>query len=315
MKKKPINPAKILFLTGFLLLFAAAGFSQEKSKSPPNCQPEVLMSSILDSLNVKGTLQIGTLRVACVQPPEKMYSKYIFEPYKGRKFTTTLKNSSGGIINTFVWYGEKYFTNEARLTHYEIVGGRDALKEIEAGDHSLEFAINDRVFQTFRFSVLTKESPDVYRPGIIYMLEGAWRDEAVLSAGTLESGIFFSFRLRADYEIADAKPVIVPVEMNIVRDRDKTVVAENRNLKLDLKNTWHYFRLFFERPNKELTKDSSTLKLKEIMAVDGNYTINLSYNGKSYATYKFAVKDGKINGQELPARAIRVILPANILRK
>lgn len=317
MKKNTVlsnSKVGLSLLTAILLLFVTTGFSQNASKPAENCQPRVTMSSILDGVRVNGTLSIGVLYAECLPIADKSTSVYVYEPYKGAKFTSNLKNSSGKVVNSFAWYGRK-LSSGVQLTHYEIVGGKDALKELAAGDYALEFAIENKVFQTFRFSVQTKKSDDQYRPGMIYLLEGAWRDEAILSAGNLDSVIFFTFRLRADYELAAIKPQSVPFELKIIRDTDKKTVAEKSGAKLTLDNNWHTFRIFFDRPNRETTKDYSALKLKEITAVDGNYTISLSVDGKLYATYKFSVNNGKINGEELPARAIRTILSANILRR
>ena len=322
MKNNIVRKSKfygLSLMTGMFLLLASVVFSQEraakKERQPENCQPAVRMSSLLDAVKVNGTLQIGELYVECLPMPALNAGKYIYEPYQGAKFTSVLKDSRGEIVNSFVWYGEKFFTNVVKMSRYEIVGGAGALRELTPGDYALHFAVDGDVFQTFRFSVATKKSGDLYRPGVIYLIDGAWRDEAALTSPTVEDIMCFNFRLRADYALADLKPVKVPFEVTMVRDEDARLVAANRDPTLILESTWKTYRTCFVRPANEAAQKYSTLKLKEIFAVDGRYTVNLSFDGKPYATYKFNVRKGKINGDELPARNIRVVMPANILRR
>ena len=312
MKKTTARVSTVVIL---MIYLAITAFPQDKASQTKECRPNVRMPSLLDGLKVEGTLRMGELYVECIPMPENPVTRYIYEPYKGLKFTTDLKDSRGSIVNSFVWYGEKYFPNVVKMSRYEIVGGTNALREVSPGDYSLNFAVDGSVFQTFRFSVATKKSSDVYRPGTFYLLDGAWRDEAILTSPTLENVMCFNFRLRADYSLAELRPVKVPFELKMIRDKDKRLVAGIRDTTLMLENSWKTYRTCFDRPANETANEYSSLKLKEIVAVDGRYTINLSYEGKPYAVYKFEVRKGKINGEELPVRNIRVVLQANILRR
>ena len=300
-------------LTGIFLLLVTASFSQDKP-IPPNCRPEVSKPSLLNGIHVNRTLRMGELllRFNCAPeliPKEAVKESVSYQPYQGAKLVSNLKDARGAIVNSFVWYGKGNLYHGVRMTHYEIVGGREALKELAPGDYALEFARDKNVFQTFRFSVMTKASPDVYRPGIIYLTDGPWRDE-----GILEGVGCFNFRLRASYELADAKPTPVPFRLTLTRDKDKKLIGEADG-KLMLDNTWKFARVCFDRPDVETTKDHSTIKLQEIATVNGGYTIDLSYDGKPYARYKLVVSDGRINGDDLTARVIRLTLPATILRR
>jgi hypothetical protein len=302
-------------LLGMLFLLDTAGFAQKKSGLPGNCRPGVSKASILSALKVDGKLRIGTLEVSfnCAAGVSKdLASEYVnFEPYQGPKFVTDLKNSRGTVINSFAWYGRGDYFRGVQMSRYEIVGGNEALRELAAGDYTLEFSLDNKVFQTFPFSVITKQSSDIYRPGLIYLLEGGWRDEAIL-----ESTGCLNFRLRANYELAAAKPTPVSYSLRVVREKDKKLIAEDWGGKLILENFWKFYRVCLNRPDRETTGDFTTLKLKEIAAVEGIYLLNLSYDGKPYATYKLIVKNGKINGEELAEKSnARFTLPATILRK
>ena len=309
-QKTRIFRADVLLI--LVLLLVTAGSSQDR-EIPANCRPEVSKLSLLNGIHVNGTLRIGELNLVFNCSPklakEAAYEYVSYQPYQGAKLVSNLKDARGSVINSFVWYGKGDFFRGVRMTHYEIVGGPEALKELAAGDYALEFSRNNKVFQTFRFSVLIKKSPDIYRPGIIYLTEGPWRDE-----GILEGMGCFNFRLRAPYDLADAKPTPVAFRLSLTRDKDKKLIGE-RDGKLMLDNSWKFHRVCFDRPDVAVTKDHSTIKVQELATVAGSYTINLSYDGKPYATYKLIVKDGRINGDDLTVRNIRLTLPATILRR
>ena len=307
-------------LAGVLLLPVLLAHPQTSAKPSGSCRLNVSVASILNGLQVDGSLRVGPLIVTCVPKTGTPASRYVYEPYQGQKFATNLKDAGGRLVNSFVWYGEVNFRGKetthydsVKLTRYEIVGGNGALKELSPGNYTLEFAVDGKVFQSFPFSLLTKKSTDVYQPGTIYMLEGGWRDEAIFTAPTVENVMCFNVRLRAGYEQAAFKPVTVPYHLTLTRNRDRKLIGEQRDGKLVLKPTWENYRLCFDRPNKEVSKEYSALKMKEILAVDGSYTIALSIDGRPYATYKLTVDKGKINGQEPPARYINLTLPATIL--
>jgi hypothetical protein len=309
-------------LAGTFMLLSLPAPAQTSSRDSGNCRMNVSVPSILSGLHIDRSLRIVPLIVNCVPKPASAASRYVYEPYHGQKFATDLKDSAGRLVNSFVWYGEVYFKgtdpthyDSVKLTRYEIVGGDAALKELSSGGYTLEFAVDGKVFQSFPFSVLTKKSTDVYQPGTIYLLEGGWRDEAIFTAASVENVMCFNVRLRAGYEQAAFKPVSVVYQLTLTRTRDKQLIGEQQNGKLILKTTWENYRLCFDRPNREASKEFSALKMKEILAVDGAYTIALSIDGKPYATYKLNVDSGKINGLVPPARMINVTLPATILAR
>jgi hypothetical protein len=299
-------------LIGILLLLVTAGFSQDRP-IPAHCKPSVSKWSLLGGVYVNGTLRLGELNLAFDCEPkltrEAAFEYVSYQPYQGARLVSNLKNSRGKVINSFAWYGRGDFLRGVRMSHYEIVGGAEALNVLAPGDYALEFSLDNKVFQTFPFSVITKTSTDIYRPGIIYLLEGPWRDE-----GILEGMGCFNFRLRASYELADAKPTPVSFDLRLARDKDKKLIGE-RDGKLTLDNTWRSHRVCFDRPDRETTKDHSTIKLQEIATASGGYTISLSYDGKPYAIYRFVAQNGRINGEDPTVRNFRLTLPATILRR
>ena len=278
----------------FVVFFASAAIAQVKL-----CEPRVNTSSILSSVNVNGALYIDKMYARCLPPPsKKSNSNYEYHPYDGGKFSTVLKSSSGQLLNTFVWYGEN-IQSLWELSRYEVVGGAEALKKLSAGSYVLEFAIEDKVFQRFPFSLTTKQSSDQFKPETLYFLDGAWRDYAQLYSPNLDRFFQLHVWLRNEDSIIDPKPRAVPFHIGLIRESDKKLIAEDDEGKLNLTNKWDMYTLSFRRPNAAQTKDYSEVKLNEILATDGKYRIELSLDGKLRSTYILNAKGGRINDLDL----------------
>ncbi len=263
-----------------------------------NCEPRVETASVLNSVGVNGFLYIDKFYARCLPVPAKQ-ARPRYHPYNGGKFSTTLKNSSGQTVNTFVWYGD-LITTIWEFERYEIVGGREALKQLEPGNYTLEYAIEDKVFQRFPFSLSTRASSDQFKPGTIYVLDGQWSEFAQLYAPNVDRFFQLIVWLRNEKDLAEPKQAPVPVAMRLIREKDKQLVAESdEGLKLNLTPTWRSVNLSFRRPNRAATKDTSEFKLSEILAQEGRYRIELMLNGQPYREYKFNVKNGMINDIDL----------------
>ena len=265
-----------------------------------SCEPHIDTPSLLNNVGVDGSLYIGNLYARCLPvPAKKSRTVYEYHPYDGGKFSSTLKNSVGQTINTFVWYGRQVLSLW-EFTRYEIVGGPEALKKLAPGNYSLEFALEDKVFQTFPFSVATKESGDQFRPRTLYLLDGHWRDYAYLYAPNVDRFIKLGVWLRNVNDPGGPKPAGVPVRVRLIREKDKQILAEtHEGDRLLLTHKWHMFDLGFRKPNAAQTKDYSEFKLTEVLANDGSYRFELTLDGKLYSVYKFTVKNAKLNGIDL----------------
>ncbi len=305
-------------LIGIFLVFAVSVFSQKPVDRGENCEPEIPTSQLLRSINFNGYVSIGSMTVYCFPKPKDRITTYDYDPYKGPKLKTNVKTSNGTLLNTYVWYARQTLSARGLIfMRYEVVGGYEALKELSAGDYFLEFAIDEKVFQKFPFSVQTKKSNDPYNPSeTIYLIDGAWRDTGILEASIEGKMLCFNFWMRAGYDIASTQQESVPYKMELIRDKDKKVMAVNSTTKtLYLGSTWKPYRQCFRNPEIPVNQRDDTLFFKEIMAVNSGYTINLSVNGKPYAVYKFTVKDGKVNDKDLPKRTAVLRLPAKVLNK
>ncbi len=278
-----------------LLVGSISGFAQG------GCEPRVDMGALLNSLEVNGSLYISSLYARCLPKPAKVSSSnFEYNPYDGGKLSTVLKSSSGQVLNTFVWYGHN-IQSLWELSRYEIVGGAAAVKKLMPGSYWLEFAVEDKVFQKFPFSVTTRESSDQFKPETLYVLDGAWSDYAELYSPNLDRFIQLFVWLRNDDGLNDPKPRAAPFHIRLVRESDKKTLAEDSEGRLNLTPKWREYKLSFRKPNVAQTKDYSEFKLSEILAVDGKYRIELTLDGKPRSSYSFTVKDGKLNGLDLAA--------------
>jgi hypothetical protein len=265
------------------------------------CEPRVDMGALLNNVHVSGSLYIGSLYARCLPKPVKVSSSnFEYNPYDGGKLSTVLKSSSGQVLNTFVWYGHNV-QSLWELSRYEVVGGAAAVKKLMPGSYSLEFAVEDKVFQKFPFAVTTRESSDQFKPETLYILDGGWSDYAELYSPNLDRFIQLFVWLRNDDGLSDPKPRAVPFHIRLIRESDKKTLAEDSTGKLNLTHKWQQYKLSFRKPGAAETKDYSEFKLSEILAVEGKYRIELALDGKPRSSYSFTVKDGKLNGLDLAA--------------
>jgi hypothetical protein len=276
------------------------------------CEPRIDIGSLLNNVHVSGALYIDSLYARCLPKPART-SKTNFEyhPYDGGKLTTVLKDSRGQVLNTFAWYGHN-IQSLWELSRYEIVGGPQALKKLTPDSYSLEFAVEDKVFQKFPFSVSTRDSSDQFRPETLYILDGAWQDHAELYSPNLDRFIQLFVWLRNDIGLNDPKPRPAPFHIRLIRESDKKVLAEDSEGKLNLSYKWQQYKLSFRRPKTAGDAGYSEFKLNEVLAADGKYRIELDLDGKPRSTYSFTVKDGKLNGLDLAAMRkenYRIIVP------
>jgi len=291
--------------TGALLLMilasAVSGFGQ-------GCEPKIDMGALLNNVKVSGALYIDSLYARCLPRPAKASnSNFEYNPYDGGKLSSVLKDKNGQVVNTFVWYGHN-IQSLWEMERYEIVGGAQALKKLAPGSYTLEFAIEDKVFQKFPFSVTTRESNDQFRPETLYILDGAWSDYAELYSPNLDRFMQLFVWLRNDAGLNDAKPRPAPFHIRLIRESDKKVLAEDSQGKLNLTPAWNQYKLSFDRAGG----GEGEFKLNEVLAVDGKYRIDLELDGKPRSSYSFTVAGGKLNGLDLVAMRkenFRVIVP------
>lgn len=285
-----------------LCLFVNVGAARAQAAAP--CQPRVRMKTLLDSMQVggRGTFSLGKLYAECLpEPVRQSKGNYGYNPYDGGKLSATLKASNGQPLNTFVFYAEK-ITSMWELGRYEVIGGPQAVKPLAVGSYILDFAIEDKVFQRFPFSVSTVESKDVYRPETIYLLDGPWKDYAELYYPKPDRYTQLWVWLR-DAENAGAQLREIQYTLKLVRERDGKLIAEGGGATsaMRLRPQWAGYKLSF-RPLAVAAGGSSEFHASELLASEGDHRIELSLDGKPYASYRVTIKGGKFHRDAAHAR-------------
>src|SRR5437016_5865113 len=150
MNRKSITRALLL---AFALLSVSASYT---ATPQPPCSPGISFWSLLESVGVgygDGRVNISRLYAVCLPKPAKpSASNYLYDPDGGGKLTTLVKTADGKLLNTYVWYAES-IGGLWELSRYKVVGGYESIKPLTPGNYLLEFAIEDKPFYKFPFSV------------------------------------------------------------------------------------------------------------------------------------------------------------------
>ena len=283
---------------------AAAGWAARASAQAGCGAPRVRMKMLLDGVEVGpgGRLSLGRLYAVCLPDPARRgETNSAYNPYDGGKLSTVLKSSNGQALNTFVWYAEK-IAGLWELSRYEVVGGPQAVKPLAPGDYTLEFALEEKVFQRFPFSVSTAEGKDLYRPGTIYLLDGPWADYAELYFPKPDRFTQLWVWLR-DKENAGPRPREIQYELKLVREADGKQIAGGGGATsaMALRPQWQGYKLSFDP--LAAPPRTSEFPASEFLKADGAYRVELSLGGRPYGVYRFAVKGGKLARGTDEARA------------
>lgn len=157
-----MNPAA--FVLSLILAFAPFQNPDSHSATAQKpCTPGVSFWKLLEEVRVgytDGRLALGRLYAVCLPPLAKQStSNYPYDPDGGAKLATLVKTADGKVLNTYVWYAQS-IGGLWELSRYKVLGGHESVKPLSAGSYVLEFAIDDKPFYRFPFSVAVIESDD-----------------------------------------------------------------------------------------------------------------------------------------------------------
>lgn len=282
-----------LFPWASVALICAPTFAQTDP-----CTPNMRYGSILNNLQITrdGYLMFGNMIATCLpEPARRSTSPFPYNPDDGGKFSMVVKTAKGQTLSTYVWSVEK-ITSLWELRDYKVVGGRDAIKPLAPGDYVLEFALEDKPFHRFPFSVAAKKSEDIYDPGTFPVLNGAWEEYGVFYVYKPDRYTQFFVWLR---DIGKPRTTAIPIAMKLIRKSDQRLMAMTRpDNAVKLTAEWRRFTLSFNPVNEEgqLT-NAGEFHASEILKTDGAYLVQLSLDGKSYGEYEFTIKGGQIQPQ------------------
>ena len=266
------------------------------------CAPGISFWNLLDEVRIgytDGRLGIGRLYAVCLPAPARQStSAYAYDPDSGGKLSTVVKTADGKVLNSYVWYGES-ISGLWELSRYKVVGGHEAVKPLAPGSYLLEFAVEDKPFYRFPFSVVTIKSDDPYQPaGNRYFLEGPWNDYGNIFYQRNDPQSSLRFTTWVQDKVGNQNKASVPYDVKLVSARDGRVLASHTGT-LRLEPRWSKADLYFRPAGGD---QNAYFKAGDLLREDGRYSIRLALDNKQYGEYPFVVKGGRI---ELQGKQIR----------
>jgi hypothetical protein len=289
MKRKSMTRTVALLFT----IFLAAGSAGAQTP----CTPGISFWKLLDSVRVgygDGRLNIDKMYAVCLPAPSRTStSNYAYDPDGGGKLSTLVKTADGKLLNTYVWYAES-ISGLWELSRYKVVGGYESVKPLVPGNYLLEFAIEDKPFYRFPFSVAELKNDDPYQPaGSRFFIEGPWNQYGNIFYQRNDPASTLRFTTWLQEKSGHASKTSIPSDVKLIRVRDGKVLGSAAD-PLRLEPRWLQADFYFTAPGGD---KSSYLKAADLLNEDGKYTVRLSVDGKVYGEYPFTVQGGKIQMQ------------------
>lgn len=287
------------------LILALNLFQNPEPHSPTgvkSCSPGVSFWKLLDEVRVgytDGKLTLGRMYAVCLPEPGKQSSSnYPYDPDGGGKLATVVKSADGKVLNTYVWYAER-IGGLWELSRYKVLGGYETVKPLAPGNYMLEFAVEDKPFYRFPFSVAVIKSDDPYvAEGNRYFIEGAWNEYGNIYYQRNDPQSSLTFTTWVQDKAGHQNKTPVPYDVKLINARTGSVLGSYDGT-LRLQPRWLKADLFF-RPSSG--NPNAYLKAGDLLREDGRYSIRLTINNKLYGSYPFVVKNGRI---ELQGKQIR----------
>lgn len=289
MKLKSMTRALALAFT------VLSTFSSVGAQAP--CTPGISFWKLLDAVRVghgDGRLNLEKLYAVCLPVPAKpSASNYAYDPDGGGKLSTLVKTADGKLLNTYVWFGES-IGGLWELSRYKVVGGYEAIKPLSPGNYLLEFAIEDKPFYKFPFSVSELKNDDPYQPaGSRYFIEGPWNEYGNIFYQRNDPASTLRFTTWLQEKSGHASKTSLPSDVKLIRAKDGKVIGSATE-SLRLEPRWLQVDFYFTPPGGDR---NASLKAADLLSEDGKYLVRLALDGKLYGEYPFTVQGGKIQLQ------------------
>jgi len=291
MTRKVIAPA-------LLLMIALSWLPTVQAQAhEATCTPGISYWKLLDAVSVgygDGRLNISKLYAVCLPTPAKPSSShYSYDPDGGGKLTTVIKSADGKPLGTYVWYAES-IGGLWELASYKVVGGQQSLKPLSPGNYSLEFAVADKLFYRFAFSVVEGKSDDPYQPaGPRYFIEGPWNEYGNIFYQRNDPQSTLRFTTWLQQKVGHEGKTSVPYDIKLINVKSGKVIGQDVST-LNLQPRWLQADFFFQDADAD---QNSHLNAAALLREDGKYTVRLTIDGKLYGEYPFVVKSGRIQFQ------------------
>lgn len=279
MLKRCIAFASILLLMAAVIDLRALPGENEIAQQKG---PTIMYSFLLNEMKIQpdGTVYFGFLRMLNLPvPPAKPGCRdcimYPYNPNGGTPLTSTLMRDGKPL-------GKQTWTAENRGTYWTANAAGQSPKVPGVGSYEKVWDIDGKPFFRFPFRVI--QGPR----GLV--AAGDWNDYGYLIfEGSNPSGqLRFTTWLLGDLvSTSDHTP-----ELRIIKDSNEKPVAESNlnGVVQKLLPEWKRIDFRFVKPKPA----SGGYTGRDLLAVDGDYTLVVKINGADYGKYKFSVKGGEI---------------------
>lgn len=277
---------KRLFLLALLALTLAAVIHPVKGKTA-TYPPGIMFAGLLNNLHFQsenGFFNLGNQMQAVFLP-------------EGTKGHVLLKKADGSEICKYPFSLELIKAPYMRFDFLQPINlktGQSSPNMVmkEPGYYVLEFYADNALFYKFPFGISKVSSEDPFAGGDVYVLEGAWSDWAYLfySEANPEQSLVWKVWLR--HKGRGEKDLKIKIE--VTRDKDKKLICTSRgDMTHSVRAEWVRFEFDLINP-MELTSGGAYFKAKDLLAVDGGYTLTMKIDGKIYGVWKFNIAGGKL---------------------
>jgi hypothetical protein len=222
-----------------------------------------------------------------------------FLPDDCKEGCIVLRAADGKEIYQFDWKAQTLETPYFLLDTYKTTDLRSgesppgAVPLTTPGDYVLDFYLPTEHFYTFPFSVAKIGSDEAFGAGECYVLNGDWQNWGYLyyTDAKPEQSLEWKVWLRND----GCEEESVKVRVEITRDKDGDLVCTSReNTTYNLQPQWTRIAFDMVFPEGKEVPHGTYFKAKDLLATDGAYTLTMKLDDQPYGTWKFAVKDGKL---------------------
>lgn len=273
-----------------LAVASAVTFGAGVAFAFPEQTPAMLHSMLLKGVIVNpanGALRIDHLQALHLpEPPEGSHSHLADDP--ARKLWAILSTADGAQLARFDFDSEKlkpplWLMAYSKVT---ILGPQtnDEQLKLAPGDYVLDFFLSSGRFYSFRFAVK--------QVGGKFLTMGDWNSWGYLlyAGGDPEQALIWKIWLRL-HETGNREGIATKIE--ITRDKDKRLIATSRpDTKQWLNASWVRYEFDLIHPMVGAS-GGAYFKAKELLAVDGAYTLKMTVDGAPYGVWKLEVAGHK----------------------
>jgi hypothetical protein len=257
--------------------------------SGQKASPGIMFATILNNVTVNargGWLSLGN-QIQNVFMPEGSTGKIVLSKANGSELIKWDWNlDEFGLTPPY-----KLFNLKQALKPDGSVFPVSDLKLTAAGNYTIDFYIGDKKFYTYPFTVSTLDPANPFDGETMYFTEGAWNDWGYLfyRDANPENSLVWKIWLRErSFKTPDHK-----IKIEVVRDSDRKVICKNRDdVTFTFQHDWVRYEFDMVDPPVK-TSGGEYFRAKDLLAVDGAYTLKMAIDGKEYGTWKFKIAANK----------------------